>query len=125
MKSIKHGRGPSMRGGVIGIFCIAFGIFWTVMAGKLFFPMAIFGIFFIAISVMNTVRCFKNATGENRESLYDIVDAEEEPDPYEKSFGKREASTETKNHDGGFCPYCGAKAEADYAYCANCGKKLP
>ena len=125
MKSIKPGRGPSMRGGIAGIFAIAFGIFWTIMAGRMFFPMAIFGLFFIAIAVINTVRSFKNATGENRESMYDIVDSEEELDPYEKRFGKRTEVTEQKTHDGGFCPYCGAKAEKEYTYCANCGKKLP
>lgn len=124
MKSIKPGRGPSMRGGLIGIFVIAFGIFWTVMAAQMFFPLAIFGLFFIAIAVINTVRSFKNATGD-RESMYDIVDSDEEPDPYEKRFGKREETMNAAAHDGGFCPYCGAKTEKEYAYCAECGKKLP
>lgn len=124
MKSIKPGRGPSMRGGIVGIFGIIFGIVWTVIAGSTFFPMAIFGIFFIVIAVMNTVKSFKNAFGENRESMYDIVDSHEELDPYEKRFGKS-TKTESQANNGGFCPYCGAKAEKEYTYCAECGKKLP
>ena len=32
-----------------GIFVVCFGIFWTVMAGSMFPPMAIFGILFTAI----------------------------------------------------------------------------
>ena len=124
MKSVKPGRGPSMRGGIMGIFAIAFGVFWTVMAGRMFFPMAIFGLFFIAIAVINTVRSFKNATGD-RESMYDIVDSDEELDPYEKRYGKRQETSATRKDDGGFCPYCGVKTEKDYTYCAECGKKLP
>jgi len=32
MKSIKPGRGPSMMGGIAGVFVAVFGVFWTIMA---------------------------------------------------------------------------------------------
>ena len=40
----------------------------------------------------------------------------------EKSADGGDANTV---HGGGFCPYCGAKAEEGYEYCRRCGKKLP
>lgn len=61
MKSIKPGRGPSMMGGVISIIIGLFGVFWTVMvlsAGGGF--MAIFGILFIIIAIVQAVYNFKN-----------------------------------------------------------------
>ena len=53
MKSVKPGRGPSMMGGIIGIFVALFGVFWTVMAiasGAAI--MAPFGIIFVVIAII-------------------------------------------------------------------------
>ena len=72
MKHIKPGRGPSMQGGIIGIFMICFGIFWTVLAGSAFPPFAIFGILWTGIAVVNTVYNFKNANSKNRYQSYDV-----------------------------------------------------
>lgn len=44
---------------LIGIFGICFGVFWTIMAGSLFPPMALFGILFIAIASVNTYGTYK------------------------------------------------------------------
>ena len=35
---------------------------------------------------------------------------------------RRAAATRTRAK---FCPYCGRKADNDWTYCADCGKKLP
>lgn len=122
MKSVKPGRGPSMMGGVIGIFMIGFGILWTVFAAQASGIFAIFGVLWTCIAVTITVYNFKNATGKNRYSQFDITDADEEPDPFNERFG----ATQTNNNtDNKFCPYCGTAVETDFEFCNSCGKKLP
>ncbi len=147
MKSIKPGRGPSFKGGLMSVLVALFGVFWIIAAcamGGWF--MAPFGLIFVAVSVIEAVYNFKNATRENRYSEFDITDGTEEPDPLNVRFGGgnanidadidcRSHSTGTvaninnknKNNDktNNFCPYCGNAVEGDYAYCNNCGKKLP
>lgn len=127
MKSIKPGRGPSMMGGISSIFVALFGVFWTIAAvsmGAGF--MGIFGIIFIAMAVVSAVYNFKNATGKNRYSSFDITEDGEEPDPWNERFGERRDYTQPSPTGGSrFCPYCGARAEGDFAYCNKCGKKLP
>ncbi len=126
MKSIKPGRGPSFMGGVMAIAGALFGVFWTVMAiaGGAWF-MAPFGLIFIGIAVFNAIYNFKNATGKNRYSEYDITDENEEPDPWDERFGEKRNEVVRENPKGKYCPYCGAKAESDFKYCADCGRELP
>ena len=129
MKSIKPGRGPSMMGGVMGIFAAVFGVIWTVsaaaMGGGLF---ALFGLVFIGAAVMITVYNFKNATSKNRYSAYDITDDGEEPDPLNQRFGgesPKKPITEDKKPAGAeFCPWCGADVDPDHVFCSKCGKSL-
>ena len=126
MKSIKPGRGPSFMGGVMGIAGALFGVFWTVMAiaGGAWF-MAPFGLIFIGVAVVQAIYNFKNATGKNRYSEYDITDETEELDPWDERFGKKENNYSQPSGTSLFCPYCGAKADPDYEFCNKCGKKLP
>ncbi len=113
-------------GGVVGIFMIGFGILWTVMAAQVSGIFAIFGVLWTGIAVVNTVYNFKNATGKNRYSAYDITEGSEEPDPLNEHFGDPLAAAEKKdNVDNKFCPYCGTPVAGDFEYCNNCGKKLP
>ena len=87
MKSIKPGRGPSAMGAMGNVFAAVFGVFWTVMAASMgAYMMVPFGLVFIAAAVAGAVYNYKNATGKNRYSTYDIVDSEEEPDPLSSSF---------------------------------------
>jgi predicted lipid-binding transport protein (Tim44 family) len=126
MKSIKPGRGPSMMGGVIGIFMIGFGILWTIMAAQASAIFALFGVLWTGIAIVTTVYNFKNATGKNRYSAYDVTDGKEEPDPLNERFGNPQSETqETSNIDNKFCPYCGTPVAEDFEFCNNCGKKLP
>jgi len=130
MKSIKPGRGPSMMGGFGGIAIAVFGVIWTVVAaGTGIWPFALFGVVFVVIAIVQAVYNFKNATGENRYSSFDIVDTYEEPDPLNERYGKRpehnERSDSFQSSGSAFCPYCGTKVEEDYEFCNKCGKKLP
>lgn len=129
MKSIKPGRGPSMMGGIMGIFAAVFGVIWTIsaatMGGGLF---ALFGLVFIGAAVMITVYNFKNATSKNRYSAYDITDSSEEPDPLNQRFGgeshKKSDAEDKKPAGAEFCPWCGADVSPDHVFCSKCGKSL-
>ncbi|MBP3697231.1 MAG: zinc-ribbon domain-containing protein [Clostridia bacterium] len=126
MKSIKPGRGPSMMSGIIGIAVALFGVFWTVMAiaGGAWF-MAPFGLIFTGIAVVRTIYDFKNATGKNRYSEYDITDGEEETDPLNERFGEKRDYNPASQIKSKYCPYCGQRVETEYEFCNVCGKKLP
>ncbi|MBQ4065199.1 MAG: zinc ribbon domain-containing protein [Clostridia bacterium] len=127
MRSVKPGRGPSFMGGVMCLLIGLFGVAWTaVAAGMGGGPFALFGILFIAAAVLMAIYNFKNATGRNRYSVYDITEHGEEPDPLNERFG-RPQSTASKQEDAEnkFCPYCGTRVAEDYEFCNNCGKKLP
>lgn len=134
MKSIKPGRGPSMMGAVGSICAALFGVIWTLAAASMgapfFFPL--FGLVFIGMGIVSAVYNFKNATGENRYSSFDIVDAQEEPDPLNQRFGGQDGYESTgfddhasSNEEFSFCPYCGAKLGEDFAFCGKCGRQLP
>ena len=122
MKSIKPGRGPSGMGVFAGIIVSIFGVFWLIVAVSMgAFIMIPFGLLFIALAIGNTIYNYKNATGENRYSSFDIVDENEEPDPLNARFCEnREKTADGKK----FCPYCGTKAEEGHKFCGNCGSKL-
>ena len=128
MKSVKPGRGPSAMGAVGSVIAVIFGIFWTItavsMGAPFFFPL--FGVLFIILGVVQAVYHFKNATGENRYSSFDIVEDDEEPDPLNARFGDAPRDGPAPEvGDFRFCPYCGAKLGADFTYCGKCGRKLP
>lgn len=132
MKSVKPGRGPSFVGGIMCIFMALFGIVWTAVVvsdGVELF--ALFGLVFSGVAVVMAIYNFKNATGKNRYSSFDITDGGEEPDPLNERFGAKQRTdrSEQKQDDqrsnNKYCPYCGAKVGDDFAFCNNCGKKLP
>ncbi|MBQ8752884.1 MAG: zinc ribbon domain-containing protein [Clostridia bacterium] len=125
MKSIKPGRGPSMMGGIAGIFMIGFGILWTVITAQGSGIFALFGVLWTGIAVVMTVYNFRNATGKNRYSQFDITEGDEEPDPLNERFGEsREPEKAGEESDSRFCPYCGTPVHKDFSYCNSCGKKL-
>ena len=124
MKSIKPGRGPSMQGGIAGIFMILIGIGWTAVASQLHWLMMLFGICWTGIAVVNTVYNFKNAKSKNRYSSFDIVDGAEEPDPLNTRYGTP-APSQRPGTSSRFCPYCGRPADAEFDFCPGCGKQLP
>lgn len=93
MKSIKPGRGPSGMSFIGSIIAVVFGLFWTIMAASMtanspfpmvgtFFPL--FGVIFILFGIINAVYNYKNATGKDRFSMFDITDSPEEGDPADK-----------------------------------------
>ena len=129
MKSIKPGRGPSMMGGIMNIAAVIFGIFWTITAASMGAGLfSLFGLVFIAVGVTQAVYNFKNATGEQRYSAYDIVDSREEPDPLNQRYSQTAQTTQETvktSDEAGYCPWCGAKAQKGHVYCSKCGKKLP
>ena len=129
MRSIKPGRGPSGMNFIGSIIVIVFGIFWTIMAASMgapiFFP--IFGVIFVIAGIAQAVYHFRNATGKNRYSSFDITEDGEEPDPLEQRFSSQRPDSQPPQsaEDVAFCPDCGTKVEGEYEFCPRCGKKLP
>lgn len=131
MRSIKPGRGPSAMGAMGSAFAIIFGVFWTIMAASMgapiFFP--ILGVIFIGMGVVQLIYHYKNATGKNRMSMYDITEAGEETDPLDQVFGVHRQTSNARSEIPGdekfsFCPYCGYKLDDVYRFCPSCGKPL-
>jgi len=113
---------------IMGIFVALFGVFWTIMAigmGAGF--MAPFGIIFIIISIIGVIYNFKNATSKNRYSSFDIVDQQQEPDPFNERFGNSYYNSGYFQQGTGseFCPYCGNRVKKEFEFCNKCGKRLP
>ena len=140
MKSIKPGRGPSKMSFAASIFSIVFGIFWTILAfsitggmrsaGGMFsivsliFPL--FGVCFVVLGIVQAVYHYKNANGEERASLFDIMEDGEEGDPYDPRRKEQKNEQEQTQETGkSYCPYCGKKLEdSGFRYCPHCGKTL-
>lgn len=137
MKSIKPGRGPSGMSFIGSIIAIIFGLFWTIMAARItsqagmmgsIFPL--FGILFIIVGIIQAVYHYKNATGKDRYSLFDITEAGEEGDPAEQWIKKETGCADERKQqrfgrtEASFCPYCGTKLKTDYVYCPKCGKEI-
>lgn len=130
MKSIKPGRGPSKLGAAGSVFAAAFGIFWCVMAGVIGAGFMIpFGLLFIGYALYQAWYHYRNATSEERNSIVDIVDEDEEPDPlnvkYGQAMNKEGNGAVSDTADVKYCPYCGNTVQADFDYCPRCGKMLP
>lgn len=137
MKSIKPGRGPSGMSFIGSIFVVIFGIFWTFMAFStiggsgiigVIFPL--FGVFFVIMGILQAVYNYKNATGKDRFSTFDITDSGEEGDPsneWIKNQFKTNATAENKKQLNGeinYCPYCGAEVDSGFSFCPKCGKNI-
>lgn len=127
MKSVKPGRGPSFMGGIVSLFGVVFGVIWTIGAAAIGAPafFCLFGVAFVCMGIGNAVYQFKNATGEQRYSVYDIVDSSEEPDPWDRRFGAEDPDTDLSDGEFAYCPYCGAKLREEFAFCGKCGREVP
>lgn len=132
MKSIKPGRRQSEWSAAGSVFVAVFGVFWCIVAGTLgAWFMLPFGILFVGFAIGNAVYHHHNATSEDRYSVFDIVEAEEEPDPLNEKYGSRRrdrtdrVSDAVPGTDAKYCPYCGKPLNSDFNFCPECGKKLP
>ena len=129
MKSIKRGRGPSFMNGVGSLIFSVLGILMmlTVSSMSSDFGGTHFFLLFLGMivlwSVCIAIYNFKNASGKNRYSEYDVTDSFEEPDPLNQHFSA--TSAPPMDSSDGYCPYCGAIVQVDFEYCARCGRRLP
>ena len=143
MKSIKPGRGPSGMKFVNSVFSIVFGVIWTLIASfmalgamsaggfgiiALIFPF--FGVAFIINGIVDAKYHYKNATGKNRYSAFDITEDGEEDDPARRWVKDAEPWEQPRQDRGPaagaeFCPYCGANLQGDFRFCPKCGRARP
>ena len=140
MRSIKPGRGPSGMSFMSSVFSIIFGVFWTILAFTmtsgagligLIFPL--FGVMFVGMGIVNAIYHYKNATGRDRYSAYDITDGCEEGDPSDcwiknELESERRSIEEDRPSSGSahrYCPYCGTGLDSGFRYCPSCGRQLP
>ncbi|MDU5142987.1 MAG: zinc ribbon domain-containing protein [Paenibacillus dendritiformis] len=127
MKSIKPGRGPSAMEAIGSIAVGVFGVIWIFAAANMGAPIffVLFGIVFVGIAVIQGIYHFKNATGTNRMSVFDITDGQSEPDPLENMMNRRQAMNANESSEVNYCPYCGNKImDNSYKFCSKCGKEL-
>lgn len=135
MYSVKPGRGPSLMGGIGGIFMAIFGIIWTIGAASMGAPpfFALFGVVFVIMAIAGVVYNLHNATGQNRMSDFDITTDREESDPIAEALGHGRANRQTpertssqgkRKYPGEHCPFCGTKVESDFDFCPKCGKDI-
>ena len=96
-----------------GIFIVCFGIFWTVMAGSMFPPMAIFGVLFTTIGALNAYNTYKTIK-ENAKKPHEHQDFYEETEFKENRAQKEELR----------CPYCGAPIHSSDEKCEYCNSRL-
>lgn len=110
-------------GSVIGV---VFGVIWTGAAASMGAPpfFLAFGVLFIVVGIAQALYHYRNATGENRFSEFDITEDGEEPDPLDRRVQEPPEREAPEGADR-FCPYCGARAGAGFSYCARCGRELP
>lgn len=130
MKSIKPGRGPSKMGVAGSIFAVIFGIFWCLIAASMGALIMIpFGLLFIGIAIYQAIYHYYNATSDDRYSLVDIVDSDEETDPLNEKYSHKvdrgNKSDSIKGTSVAYCPYCGKPVDGDFDFCPKCGNKLP
>lgn len=119
MKSIKQGRTSSLISGIILIFFVIFGVFFTITLYRTThdftgFPAWLFGVVWTGVALVGVIINFYNAFAKNRISSIDIVDHKEESDPLDERIKSAKS----------YCPYCGNELNDDYMYCPNCGKNL-
>lgn len=111
-------------GSVVGVI---FGVIWTGAAASMGAPpfFLAFGVLFIIIGIVQALYHFKNATGENRFSEFDITEDGEEPDPLDRRDWEAPGQEGPEPCACRYCPYCGAKLGEGFAYCGKCGRELP
>lgn len=148
MKSIKPGRGPSAMGAFGSIVAAVFGVIWTIFAASMGAPgiFPLFGVIFIISALVGAVYNFKNASGANRMSVYDITEDNEEPDPLQELFHKKHGeaggtvgstvnstinsaagvpgNSQTGRDTVNFCPFCRCELKENFNFCPKCGSDI-
>ncbi len=144
MKSIKPGRGPSGMKFLNSIFSIVFGAIWTLIAifiatgamvaggmlGIIAMIFPLFGVVFMINGIVHAMYNYKNATGKDRYSEFDITEDGEEGDPgrrWVKGAEPWDQPGQSRPPERGtrFCPYCGANLQGDFRFCPKCGREPP
>ena len=115
MKSIKQGRAGSLLGGIFGLIFAIVTAAMAVNAGR-----SNAGVLFVLVpalmslmGLIASIFAIANALAKKRFSVMDILEDGEEDDPLNERFDEKTL----------YCPHCGEKIRADFAFCPECGGK--
>jgi hypothetical protein len=109
--SVKQGRGPSFLGGIAGIFMTVIALFIAISFSRTskHFDSDFFGpgprlfnyipILFVFIGIVVTIYNFYNVFARNRLSQIDIMDQNQEPDPFNSMFSGRSVQYRRDDED--------------------------
>ena len=95
---------------LVAIFVVCFGVFWTIMAASMYWPMAIFGVLFTTIGGLNAYNTFKT-----------IKENAEKPHEHQEFCETKESGAQKEELR---CPYCGAPIHSSDSKCEYCNSRL-
>ena len=98
----------------MNVFAVVFSIFWCcAVAASGAWPMLLFGLGFLALTVYRLVISIKMTRKKAKET-----EPWEQPDRFQTSCETH------RTHQDGFCPYCGRQLSEDFTFCPACGRRL-
>ena len=98
----------------MNIFAVGFSVFWCcTVATTGAWPMLLFGLGFLALTVYRLVISIKMTRKKNKET-----------EPWEQPDRPQSTYETPRTQADGFCPYCGRQVSGDFTFCPACGRRL-
>ena len=115
---------------IMGIFVLLFSLGWTIIALTIAPFMAIFGLLFFSIALINVIKTFKNLNGNEQENFTNNYNRNynynKEINLNNEGYTRVNSSFNDKKSTQNYkyCTICGSKVDNEHLYCSNCGAEL-